>query len=111
MDTFVWNEIDDGSLDTIKDFSVSEGDKIDLREVLPELKSGSLDMDTLLEHLEVKVDGDNVELHVHPAGEGTQDQGILVENLVHQLDSGFSGMSHEDMVSSLLQHVMVHDNN
>ncbi|MEZ8100379.1 cadherin-like domain-containing protein, partial [Vibrio bivalvicida] len=111
MDTFVWREIDDGSLDTIKDFSVSEGDKIDLREVLPELKSGSLDMDTLLEHLEVKVDGNNVELHVHPGGDGTQDQGILVENLVPQLDSGFSGMSHEDMVSSLLQHVMVHDNN
>ncbi|WP_425667298.1 retention module-containing protein [Vibrio tubiashii] len=111
MDVFVWREIDDGSLDTIKDFSVSEGDKIDLREVLPELKSGSLDMDTLLEHLDVKVDGNNVELHVHPGGDGTQDQGILVENLVPQLDSGFSGMSHEDMVSSLLQHVMVHDNN
>ncbi|EEX94584.1 hypothetical protein VIOR3934_07879 [Vibrio orientalis CIP 102891 = ATCC 33934] len=111
MDTFVWNEIDDGSLDTIKDFNVSEGDKIDLREVLPELKSDSVNMDELLKHLDVQVDGDNVELRVHPQGEGTQDQGILVENLVHQLDSGFSGMSHEDMVSSLLEHVMIHDNN
>ncbi|MEF1289494.1 cadherin-like domain-containing protein [Vibrio sp. M260118] len=111
MDTFIWREIDDGTMDTIKDFSVSEGDKIDLREVLPELKADSLDMDSLLHHLDVKVDGNNVELHVHPAGEGTQDQGILVENLVQQLDSGFSGMSHEDMVSSLLQHVMLHDNN
>ena len=110
MDTFVWREIDHGSLDTIKDFSVIEGDKIDLREVLPELKSASLDMDTLLEHLDVKVDGNNVELHIHPAGVGTQDQGIVVENLVNQLDSGFSGMSHEDMVSSLLEHVMVHNN-
>ena len=111
MDTFVWNEIDDGSLDTIKDFNVSEGDKIDLREVLPELKSGSVNMDELLQHLDVQVDGDHVELRVHPQGEGTDDQGILVENLVHQLDSGFSGMSHEDMVSSLLEHVMIHDNN
>ncbi|KGY14199.1 calcium-binding protein [Vibrio tubiashii] len=111
MDTFVWREIDDGSMDTIKDFSVSEGDKIDLRAVLPELKQNALDMDKLLDHLDVKVDGNDVELHVHPGGEGTQDQGILVENLVQQLDSGFSGMSHEDMVSSLLQHVMLHDNN
>lgn len=111
MDTFVWDHIDDGSLDTIKDFQVSEGDKIDLREVLPELKQSSLDMDSLLEHLDVKVDGDNVELSIHPAGAGAEEQSIVVENLAHQLDSGFSAMSQEDMVSSLLQHVMVHDNN
>jgi Ca2+-binding RTX toxin-like protein len=111
MDTFVWDHIDDGSLDTIKDFQVSEGDKIDLREVLPELKQSSLDMDSLLEHLDVKVDGDNVELSIHPAGVGAEEQSIVVENLAHQLDSGFSAMSQEDMVSSLLQHVMVHDNN
>ncbi|MCG9725263.1 type I secretion C-terminal target domain-containing protein [Vibrio brasiliensis] len=90
---------------------MSEGDKIDLREVLPELKQSSLDMDSLLEHLDVKVDGDNVELSIHPAGAGAEEQSIVVENLAHQLDSGFSAMSQEDMVSSLLQHVMVHDNN
>ena len=111
MDTFVWHQIDNGSTDTIKDFSVSEGDKIDLRDVLPELKSVSVNMDKLLEHLDVKVDGDNVELLVHPDGSGMQEQSIVVENLAHQLDSGFSGMSQHDMLSSLLDHVMIHDNN
>ncbi|WP_100751619.1 retention module-containing protein [Vibrio salilacus] len=111
MDTFVWHQIDNGSTDTIKDFSVSEGDKIDLRDVLPELKSVSVNMDKLLEHLDVKVDEDNVELLVHPDGSGMQEQSIVVENLAHQLDSGFSGMSQHDMLSALLDHVMIHDNN
>ncbi|NVD08504.1 retention module-containing protein [Vibrio sp. JPW-9-11-11] len=111
MDTFVWDHIDDGSLDTIQGFQVSEGDKIDLREVLPELKQNALDMDSLLEHLDVTVDGDNVELHIHPGGAGTQEQSIVVENLAHQLDSGFDAMSQHDMVASLLDHVMLHDNN
>ncbi|MGY5537463.1 retention module-containing protein [Vibrio brasiliensis] len=110
MDTFVWDHIDGGSLDTIKDFKVSEGDKIDLREVLPELKQNTLDMDSLLEHLDVKVDGDNVELHIHPLGTGAEGQSILVENLAHQLDSDFGALSQADMVSSLLEHVMVHNN-
>ncbi|MEF1283815.1 retention module-containing protein [Vibrio sp. M250220] len=110
MDTFVWDHIDGGSLDTIKDFKVSEGDKIDLREVLPELKQNTLDMESLLEHLDVKVDGDNVELHIHPLGTGAEGQSILVENLAHQLDSDFGALSQADMVSSLLEHVMVHNN-
>ncbi|UPQ90349.1 retention module-containing protein [Vibrio sinaloensis] len=111
MDTYVWEHIDDGSLDTIKGFQVSEGDKIDLRAVLPELKQPSLDMDSLLEHLDVKVDGDNVELQIHSAGADAPEQSIVVENLAHQLDSGFDAMSQHDMVSSLLEHVMLHDNN
>ncbi|MCZ8486561.1 type I secretion C-terminal target domain-containing protein [Vibrio lentus] len=37
---FVWlGNIEDGVEDTITDFSLSEGDQIDLREVLPELKN------------------------------------------------------------------------
>nr|WP_269375767.1 cadherin-like domain-containing protein [Vibrio sinaloensis] len=110
MDTFVWDHIDDGSVDTIKDFDVSEGDRIDLREVLPELKQNTLDMNSLLEHLDVKVDGDNVELNIHPSGTGAEEQSILVENLAHQLDSDFGALSQADMVSSLLEHVMVHNN-
>jgi hypothetical protein len=107
MDTFVWLEIDDGTTDTITDFSVAEGDRIDLREVLPELKQSSLDMDTLLEHIDAKVvDGSDIELTLHP-GSGQGEQTILVQDLAPQVT--LDGLSSLEIVSSLLDHdVIIH---
>ncbi|KIE21737.1 type I secretion protein [Vibrio sinaloensis] len=107
MDTFVWLDIDDGATDTITDFSIAEGDKIDLREVLPELKQASIDMDVLLDHIDAKViDGADIELTLHPGG-GQGQQTILVQDLAPQLS--LDGMSSLDIVSSLLDHdVIIH---
>ncbi|AIU68525.1 autotransporter adhesin [Vibrio coralliilyticus] len=108
-DTFIWHEIDDGATDTITDFSIAEGDQIDLREVLPELKQANVDMDTLLSHLDAKlVDGDDIELNVHPDGNGNGEQTILVEDLGQQID--FNSMDSSQIISTLLdQHIIVHD--
>ena len=109
-DVFIWHHIDDGAVDTITDFSLMEGDKIDLRDVLPELKESNIDMPTLLAQLDAKVvDGDNIELTLHPGGEGSSEQTILVEDLAPQLT--LMGNASSDIVSALLdQHVIVHDN-
>ncbi|MDA0117703.1 type I secretion C-terminal target domain-containing protein [Vibrio sp. T11.5] len=91
------------------DFSIAEGDQIDLREVLPELKQANVDMDTLLSHLDAKlVDGDDIELNVHPDGNGNGEQTILVEDLGQQID--FNSMDSSQIISTLLdQHIIVHD--
>lgn len=108
MDIFIWNEIDNGATDTITDFSLSEGDKIDLRDVLPELKQPVLDMDALLENIDAKVDGDHIELTIYANGVGSDEQTILVESLAPQLTIVGSGAA--DIVTALLdQHVLVHD--
>ncbi|RTZ18064.1 retention module-containing protein [Vibrio aquaticus] len=106
-DTFIWHEIDDGAADTITDFKLSEGDQIDLRDVLPELKETDIDMTTLLQKLDAKVvDGDGIELTLH--GENDSEQTILVEHLAPQLT--LDGTSSSDIVSALLdQHVITHD--
>ncbi|WP_123056844.1 calcium-binding protein, partial [Vibrio cyclitrophicus] len=85
MDSFVWLNIEDGVEDTITDFSLSEGDQIDLREVLPELKNTSPDMTALLQQIDAKVDGDDIELTINPDGLGTTEQVIVVEDLAPQL--------------------------
>jgi len=108
MDIFIWNEIDNGATETITDFSISEGDKIDLRDVLPELKQPTLDMDALLENIDAKVDGDNIELTIYANGAGSDEQTILIESLAPQLTIVGSGAA--DIVTALLdQHVLVHD--
>jgi Ca2+-binding RTX toxin-like protein len=108
MDIFIWNEIDNGATDTITDFSISEGDKIDLRDILPELKQPTLDMDALLENIDAKVDGDNIELTIYANGAGSDEQTILIESLVPQLTIVGNGAA--DIVTALLdQHVLVHD--
>ncbi|MFW7524438.1 cadherin-like domain-containing protein [Vibrio ostreicida] len=108
-DTFVWHEIEVGAKDTITDFSIDEGDKIDLREVLPELKDANVDMETLLSHLDAKlVDGNDIELNIHPSGDGNGEQTIVVEDLGQQLD--FHSMDSSQIISTLLdQHIIVHD--
>ena len=107
MDSFVWFNIEDGVEDTITDFSLSEGDQLDLREVLPELKSASPDITTLLQHIDAKVDGDDIELTINPDGLGTAEQVIVVEDLAPQLT--LNGTMPSDILDALVQqNVMTH---
>ncbi|OIQ26537.1 retention module-containing protein [uncultured Vibrio sp.] len=108
MDTFVWHDIDNGAVDKITDFHVDEGDKIDLREVLPELRMEDVNMDTLLGHVEASIEGNDVELHIHPNGVGTEDQTILVEDLAPQLTLG--GSESNDIMTALIdQQIIIHE--
>ncbi|MCK6261748.1 retention module-containing protein [Vibrio sp. ZSDE26] len=108
MDTFVWHEIDNGVTDTITDFHVDEGDQIDLREVLPELKAENVDLDTLLGHIDATIEGDDVELHVHPHGVGQEEQTILVEDLAPQLS--LVGSESNEIISALIdQQIIIHE--
>ncbi|WP_172379663.1 retention module-containing protein [Vibrio sp. Vb339] len=101
MDSFVWLNIEDGVEDTITDFDLSEGDSIDLREVLPELKNTSPDMTALLQQIDAKVDGDDIELTINPDGLGTTEQVIVVEDLAPQLT--LSGNMPSDILDALVQ--------
>ncbi|MCC4860644.1 retention module-containing protein [Vibrio splendidus] len=101
MDSFVWLNIEDGVEDTITDFSLSEGDQIDLREVLPELKNTSPDMSALLQQIDAKVEGDHIELTINPDGLGTTEQVIVVEDLAPQLT--LSGTMPSDILDALVQ--------
>ncbi|MEZ8439037.1 retention module-containing protein [Vibrio splendidus] len=101
MDSFVWLNIEDGVEDTITDFSLSEGDQIDLREVLPELKNTSPDMSALLQQIDAKVEGDDVELTIKSDGLGTTEQVIVVEDLAPQLT--LSGTMPSDILDALVQ--------
>ncbi|MFM2577722.1 Ig-like domain-containing protein [Vibrio fortis] len=49
-DIFKWVDMDDGSSDTITDFSVSDGDKLDLSELLADLETD--DINALLNNIE-----------------------------------------------------------
>ncbi|MEL0609049.1 retention module-containing protein [Vibrio echinoideorum] len=101
MDSFVWFNIEDGVEDTITDFNLSEGDQIDLREVLPELKDATVNMTTLLQHIDAKVDGNDVELTINPDGLGTTEQVIVVEDLAPQLT--LSSTMPSDILDALVQ--------
>ncbi|MFA0150185.1 cadherin-like domain-containing protein, partial [Vibrio sp. 10N.261.46.C10] len=101
MDSFVWLNIEDGVEDTITDFSLSEGDQIDLREVLPELKNTSPDMTALLQQIDAKVEGNDIELTINPDGVGTTEQVIVVEDLAPQLT--LSGTMPSDILDALVQ--------
>ncbi|MEC7941300.1 MAG: retention module-containing protein [Pseudomonadota bacterium] len=101
MDSFVWLNIEDGVEDTITDFNLAEGDQIDLREVLPELKDANVNMATLLQHVDAKLEGNDVELTINPDGLGTTEQVIVVEGLAPQLT--LSGTMPSDILDALLQ--------
>ncbi|MGR5480052.1 retention module-containing protein [Vibrio chagasii] len=101
MDSFVWLNIEDGVEDTITDFNLAEGDQIDLREVLPELKDANVNMATLLQHVDAKLEGNDVELTINPDGLGTTEQVIVVEDLAPQLT--LSGTMPSDILDALVQ--------
>ncbi|KII78513.1 hypothetical protein PL18_12060, partial [Vibrio renipiscarius] len=107
-DVFVWHAISDGATDTITDFTVSE-DKIDLRDILPELKSASVDINDLLDHIGVTVQNDDLALNIHPDGAGMGDQQtILVENLAQNLT--LDGLDQGQILTTLInENVFMHD--
>lgn len=92
----------------ITDFDVSEGDTIDLREVLPELQNTTLDMAVLLQQIDAKVvDGNDIELTINPDGMGTTQQVIVVEDLAPQLTLA-SNMSDDILDALVQQNVIIH---
>ncbi|WP_367971653.1 retention module-containing protein [Vibrio scophthalmi] len=107
-DIFVWHEISDGATDTITDFTVSE-DKIDLRDVLPELKSATVGVDDLLDHIQVTVQNEDLAMTIHPDGVGSgEEQTILVENLAQDLTLG--GLDQGQILNTLIdQNIFLHD--
>jgi uncharacterized protein YegL len=84
-DVFAWNLGDQGSAatpatDTVKDFSLAEGDALDLSDLLQNYGGG----DTLGDYLQVSQDGANTVVSVNTAGDlGTAgaDQVIVLENV------------------------------
>ena len=108
MDSFVWLNIQHGVEDKITDFDLSEGDTIDLREVLPELQNTTLDMAVLLQQIDAKVvDGNDIELTINPDGMGTTQQVIVVEDLAPQLTLA-SNMSDDILDALVQQNVIIH---
>ncbi|WP_281182289.1 type I secretion C-terminal target domain-containing protein [Vibrio sonorensis] len=109
IDIFVWHEIQDGAQDKITDFSLNDGDQIDLRDVLPELKEQDINMATLFSHIDaVIVNQKDIELYVHPDGVGHGEQSIVIEELAMQYD--YTAMSSDEIVSTLVaQQVLMHD--
>jgi len=111
-DIFRWTEdsVDGGVTDTITDFSIAEGDSIDLRDVISDLKT--VPMDQLLSALSDQIDAswdqstNNVSLEITTDNDVTQT--IVVEDLGSQLD--FSNMSSTQIVDTLLQNnIIQHD--
>ncbi|HGF7192509.1 TPA: calcium-binding protein, partial [Vibrio cholerae] len=111
-DIFKWtlDGVDD-KVDHIRDFNVSEGDSIDLTDVLADLES-QLSLEDLLEslaasnQLTAQVVDDNLELQV--ITDNNVQQKIIIENLATQIN--FSGMESNDIVGTLLdQNLLRHD--
>ncbi len=111
-DMFKWtlDGVDD-KVDHIRDFNVSEGDSIDLIDVVQDL-GNHLTMEQLLNNLSVSnqltaqvVDND-VTLQV--TTDNQVQQTIVIENLATQID--FTGMSSLDIIGTLLdQNLLRHD--
>ncbi|ENM5913014.1 retention module-containing protein [Vibrio mimicus] len=111
-DLFKWtlNGVDE-NVDHIRDFNVSEGDSIDLTDVVQDLGS-HLTMEQLLSSLSssnqlaAHVVDNNLELDVMT--DNNVHQTIVIDNLASQMD--FTGMSSLDIISTLLeQNVLRHD--
>ncbi|WP_198517259.1 VCBS domain-containing protein [Vibrio sp. HA2012] len=70
VDTFVWRSEDlDGSIDTIRDFSITDGDKLDLSDILSDMSDS--EVDSYLDSLTVteSANGLDSELVIEHAGE------------------------------------------
>ncbi|MDR9829396.1 cadherin-like domain-containing protein [Vibrio sp. FNV 38] len=107
-DTFRWTEdsVSPGAIDTIQDFSLSEGDIIDLRDVIEELAeddSISEILDNLENQIEASLDNDNVVLDI--TTDNNVQQTIIVENVGTQVS--LSGLDSAGIVNALLQNNII----
>ncbi|MEG0009603.1 MAG: type I secretion C-terminal target domain-containing protein, partial [Aeromonas sp.] len=114
-DLFVWGSGDEGSagqpaLDTITDFNPTQGDKLDLADLLKGVTDNSVD--GLLNHLSASVTTgsgglSDVNLSVSPAGDGQVTQQITLKD-VDLSGWNLSGSSSHDILQSMLdQHSLI----
>jgi T1SS-143 domain-containing protein len=105
-DIFQWNEGDEGSaaspaVDFITDFSATEGDSLNLSDLLQGEESGDI-----TDYISVAQNGDDVVINVTPDGDGgDMNQVITLQNTtVDQLAGGVdtSGMSQADIINTLI---------
>ncbi|MGY3943473.1 retention module-containing protein [Aeromonas tecta] len=109
-DLFVWGSGDEGTtgqpaLDTITDFNPTQGDKLDLADLLQGVTDNSVD--GLLNHLSASVTSGNgglsdVNLSVSPAGDGQVTQQITLKDVDLSDWSLSIGSSSHDILQSLL---------
>ncbi|MCS3455731.1 T1SS-143 domain-containing protein [Aeromonas sp. BIGb0405] len=115
-DTFAWTLPDAGSasqpaVDTITDFNLQQGDKLDLSDMLGGV-SGD-DINSLLSHIQVSVTAgangvSDLHLDISPAGDGQVTQSIDVKSVdLSSLDMG--GGSQSEILTSLIdnQHLIL----
>ena len=115
-DTFVWQLPDAGSvsqpaLDTITDFNLAQGDRLDLSDMLKGSGAGSVN--DLLAHVQVSVtagsDGaSDLRLDISPDGSGQVTQSIALRDVdLSSLDLG--GGSQSEILTSLIdsQHLII----
>ncbi|MFS1865184.1 VWA domain-containing protein [Vibrio breoganii] len=98
-DTFVWTQSDlseDGSIDVIKDFSLVEGDRVDLRDLFPDVNEPN-DIDALISGFVDTVEGDD------------SSSSFTVEVNGNSLSIEFEGVSSTDLISDLQQMVVLTD--
>ncbi|MFM4705379.1 retention module-containing protein [Aeromonas bivalvium] len=116
-DTFVWQLPDAGTasqpaLDTITDFNLAQGDRLDLSDMLKGSGAGSVN--DLLAHVQVSVtagsDGaSDLRLDISPDGSGQVTQSIALRDVdLSSLDLG--GGSQSEILTSLIdsQHLIIH---
>uniref|UniRef100_UPI0035B5209A type I secretion C-terminal target domain-containing protein n=1 Tax=Aeromonas bivalvium TaxID=440079 RepID=UPI0035B5209A len=115
-DTFVWQLPDAGTagqpaLDTITDFNLAQGDRLDLSDMLKGSGAGSIN--DLLAHVQVSVtagsDGaSDLRLDISPDGSGQVTQSIALRDVdLSSLDLG--GGSQSEILTSLIdsQHLII----
>ncbi|WP_273149904.1 DUF5801 repeats-in-toxin domain-containing protein [Methylophaga thiooxydans] len=104
-DIFQWNDGDEGTagspaVDFITDFSATEGDSLDLADLLQGEESGDI-----TDYISVAQNGSDVVIEVTPEGNGgDMNQIITLQNTtVDQLAGGdTSGMSQADIINTLI---------
>ncbi|MGL6261865.1 T1SS-143 repeat domain-containing protein [Vibrio sp. WXL210] len=101
-DTFRWTEtsVSQGSVDTIADFDTSQGDVIDLRDVISDLQDDDL-LAEALDHIAARVVDGNIELDI--TTDDDVQQTIVVENAASQVDfTGVDLNNSDEIVNTLL---------
>ncbi|MGL5653885.1 MAG: calcium-binding protein, partial [Vibrio sp.] len=111
-DLFKWTaDSTSDQVDRIRDFSLNQGDSIDLTDVVQDLGS-NLSLEQILTNLgesnQLTAQVVNNDLQLGVTTDNSVHQTIVIENLASQID--FSGMNSLDIISTLLdQNVLRHD--